>query len=179
MTGLPAAPPPACTGGPAPAAGQWDRPWVPASVLTTGATMTFGLSARPDPAWGSAAPSAPPSFPAGRLPAVGYSLPSGTLALAAGRPSTLTLGVKGISLGTPSVHWAVTGHAGLTVSATSGSLAASGRPGRGAPSCATPAPRTTDLTVSAASAGDYVLDISLSAGGTALPPVVVDVTVTG
>ena len=30
----------------------WTQPWLPASVLTSGGVLTYGLSSRPDPSWG-------------------------------------------------------------------------------------------------------------------------------
>ena len=39
-----------------------DSPWLPYSALQGGATLTFALGVRPNPAWGAAPSAAPPSF---------------------------------------------------------------------------------------------------------------------
>ncbi len=64
---------------PRPSAGSqpWGRPWLPASVLRTGATLSYTLASSPDPTWASSSSDSPPSYGTGQLPAVGFSLPSG------------------------------------------------------------------------------------------------------
>jgi putative alpha-1,2-mannosidase len=54
-----------------------------------GGTLTYALSATPDSSWGAAPGDSPPSFATGRLPAVGYSVPSGGTTLRVGRPTTI------------------------------------------------------------------------------------------
>jgi len=44
------------------AAASWSRPWLPASVLKSGATLDLTVAATPDKAWGAAPADAPPSF---------------------------------------------------------------------------------------------------------------------
>jgi predicted alpha-1,2-mannosidase len=44
---------------------EYNCPWLPASVVTTGAQLNFTLGATPNTQWGSAPTDAPPSFPAG------------------------------------------------------------------------------------------------------------------
>lgn len=39
-----------------------DRPWLPASFVRDGGSLSYKLSGTPDPAWGAAADAAPPSF---------------------------------------------------------------------------------------------------------------------
>ena len=95
----------------------WDQPWLPSSIITTGGTLTFGLSSTPDPRWGSDPALSPPSYGAGRLPAVGYSLPSGGTAVQVGRTKTVTLGVAPAEDGYTVGSW--------TASASSGGLAVS------------------------------------------------------
>ena len=53
-------------------------------MIKTGGTLDFTLSAQPDPSWGTDPADAPPSYTAGQLPAVGYSVPSGALTVTAG-----------------------------------------------------------------------------------------------
>jgi predicted alpha-1,2-mannosidase len=151
---------------------HWNRPWLPSSILTSGATLTFALSSTPDTTWGSAAVDSPPSFATGRLPAVGRSVPSGGLTITVGHPTTIQIGLKNIAAGTPPVRWSTAGASGLTLSATSGQFASAPSTKR----CASPAPQTQVLTITATAAGSYsvVVDLHTTAGA-ALPPVVVDV----
>ena len=50
-------PPPACT-----KRGNYDCPWLPASVVTTGAHLHFTLAATPNKEWATEPSSAPPSM---------------------------------------------------------------------------------------------------------------------
>jgi hypothetical protein len=179
VTGVTAPPPaPGCGSGagtPAPSrSGNWDRPWLPASVLRSGGTLTYGLSATPDTAWGAAPVNSPPSFPTGRAPAVGFSVPSGGLSVHVGQPATLQLGIKQITAGGASVRWTATSGGGLTLSATSGTFTAS--PGAAPAGCASPPAPTQTLTVDAAVAGPFTVVVDMQTStGIALPPVVLDV----
>jgi predicted alpha-1,2-mannosidase len=176
------APAPSCKAAPSTArstsAGSstsWTQPWLPASVLTTGGVLTYGLSSRPDPSWGTDPGAAPPSYGTGRLPAVGFSLPSGATAVTAGQTTTVQLGAAAAQPGVSVVHWSAAG-AGLTVTPSSGQLEVGG----GCPSSATVSPTTLTLTVGATAPGSFVLHVTLEdAGGTPLPPVAVDVQVSG
>ena len=153
-----------------PPAGQWDLPWLPASVIKTGATLDFTLSAKPDRSWGADPADAPPSYTAGQLPAVGYSVPSGAVALTAGQSTTIQLGAASANGHAVTVDWQVGAlPAGVTVTPSAGTLTTS--------SCEQPSPATTGLHVTAATPGTYPLDITLhTASGADLPPVVTDVT---
>ena len=169
---------------------SWNQPWLPASVLTTGAVLDYGLSSRPDPSWGTGPGAAPPSYGTGRLPAVGFSLPSGATTVAAGQTTTVRLGAAAAQPGVSVVHWSATG-TGLTVTPSSGQLEVGGdcpSPTTASPTTASPttvspttvSPTTISLTVGAAAPGSFVLDVALEdAEGTPLPPVAVDVHVTG
>jgi predicted alpha-1,2-mannosidase len=166
---------PRCGAAPTPAAraaGSWDRPWLPASVLRTGATLTYSLSASPDPGWASAAADSPPSFGSGTLPAVGFSSPSGAVAVAAGQPAAVQIGVTGARPGAGPVRWQISPQpSGLQVSPASGTL------DLGAADCPAPHPVTQGLTVTATSAGSYPLRVTLKGSdGAQLPPVVLDVS---
>jgi putative alpha-1,2-mannosidase len=152
---------------------SWTQPWLPASVLTTGATLTYGLSSRPDPSWGTDPGARPPSYGTGRLPAVGFSLPSGATAVTAGQTTTVQIGAAAAQPGVSVVHWSATG-AGLTVTPSSGQLEVGG----GCPTPVTGSTPTLTLTVGAAAPGSFVLDVTMEgADGTPLPPVEVDVQV--
>jgi predicted alpha-1,2-mannosidase len=154
-------------------AGQWNLPWLPASVIKTGGTLDFTLSAEPDASWGAAPNDALPSYATGQLPAVAYSVPSGALAVGAGAPTTLQLGAASADAKAVTVLWhAVSLPAGVTVTPSSGTLTSS--------SCGAPSPDLTSLQVSAANPGTYPIDITFhAASGATLPPVVVDVTAAG
>ena len=145
------APATSCAGRSAGASGgppTWDRPWLPASVVSTGATLTYRLGPRPDRSWGSAPGDAPPSFPTGRLPVVGFSSPSGALSVKVGVPAALEVGVQAVTGGAPAVRWRASATGGVALATTQGTL----RP-PGAAGCASPAPVTTTLGVTAGGAG--------------------------
>ncbi len=150
---------------------SWESPWLPASVLKTGGTLDFALSGKPDASWGSS--TGPPSYGTARLPAVGFSRPSGAVTTAAGRPVTLLLGTATADGAAVSVHWHVApSTAGVTVSPSSGILTSS--------SCAQPTPATQTLTLTGSTPGTFPVDITLrTVSGATLPPVVVELTVTG
>jgi predicted alpha-1,2-mannosidase len=162
---------------------NWNRPWLPASVVTTGATLTYGLSSVPDASWGSSPSAAPPSFAAGRLPVVGYTTPGGSVSVPAGQTMTVQLGVQPAGVGSSTVQWSAKG-TGLMTSPAAGAFpvhaVATPAPG-GKPGCALTAPATQTITiVSSTIPGTYVLDIDLKTStGQALPTVVLDVDVTG
>jgi putative alpha-1,2-mannosidase len=167
-----------------PTGAAWTRPWLPSSVITTGGALTYGLSSVPDPTWGAAPAASPPSFSSGRLPAVGYSAPSGGVSVPAGQTTTVDLGLQPAQAGTTTVRWSARG-TGLLASPSDGTITvnagAAATPGRhGRPSCVLAAATPQALTVVASTLpGSYVLDIDLTTtAGRALPPVVVDVTVT-
>jgi len=162
----------------------WGSPWLPASVLDTGATLQYVLSSSPDRTWGDAPQDAPPSYTTGQLPAVGFSSPSGGTKVQVGRNATVTLGIKKVSVGSPEVLWSASTTPGLTVSPGSGILGSSASTGTangsGAPnSCASPSAQEVPLSFEATSAGKRSLEISLrTTTGIELPPVFVDITAT-
>ena len=157
---------------------NWNLPWLPASVLSTGGTLRYTLSATADPAWGSAPGDAPPSFRSGQLPAVGFSVPSGAATLTVGHPTSIALGLAPSGSAGATVHWqAAPSAGGVTVTPSSGTLAVGPSPAglhaRGG--CSSAAPATQALSVTAPAAGTAVLRLNLrTTGGLTLPPVVVD-----
>lgn len=164
--------------------GEWNQPWLPPSVLTSGATLTFDLGSTPDRSWASEPGNAFPSSGGGRIPALGYTRPSGGSTLAAGQPRTVDLGVRPAQPGSETVDWRAAG-AGLVVTPASGSFvmgtsASTGSAAGSQPSCAATAPPTQGLTVTAQAPGHRVLEVQLqTTDGVALPPVAVDLDVTG
>ena len=174
---------PGCPGSSAPTTptGAWNLPWLPASVIRTGGTLTYALSSSPDPAWASSPAAAPPSFGAGGIPAVAFSLPSGATSVAAGQPTTVQVGAA-LAVGqATSVRWQATSTpGGLAVSPSSGTLTlapAAAGPGATA-ACGRPVRSTQPLTLTGATPGSYSLHVALTtASGVALPPVVLHVVV--
>ena len=111
---------------------------------------------------------------------MGFSLPSGSATVTAGKATTIQIGVAPAGSEATTVHWqAAVAPGGPTPSPSSGTLTvapASGDAGQ----CGTPRPATAviSLTAPARSTGSYPLRLNLStADGIALPPVVVDVEV--
>ena len=151
---------------------RWNRPWLPASVLRTGATLSFTLASSPDPTWASSPADGPPSYGTGQLPAVGFSLPSGATSVTTGQTTAVEIGAAPAGAGPTTVRWRVAPPPnGLAASPSSGTLAL-------APSCGSPRPVTQLLTVTGTIAGSYSLRVEMTAaGGVALPPVVLDVAV--
>ena len=134
--------------------------------------MAFTLSAQPDTRWAAAEGNAPPSFSSGRLPAVGDSSPAGAVTVAAGRPTTVQLGLDRAGASGTAVDWTASG-AGLTVSPSDGQFGA-------VAACSAGTGPTQTLTVTGASAGTYDLRVALETSAhLALPLVVVAVTVVG
>ncbi len=172
--------PTACGMSAKPVAGSQNlqQPWLPASVLKTGATLDYDLSAQADSSWGSSLSAAPPSFGAGGLPAVGYSVPSGGSSVGLGQLTSIQLGIAPAQPKVGAIRWKVVGDKGLVVLPQSGtfpaeSIASSGK-GDG---CAAAARQTQSMLVKATAPGTSVLTIDMEgADGVALPPVVVDLT---
>ncbi|MGO9853621.1 MAG: GH92 family glycosyl hydrolase [Acidimicrobiales bacterium] len=182
------APAPTAAGCPAPTpsgssatGGTWDRPWLPSSVLRSGATLSYTLSSSPEPTWASALAASPPSFTQGELPAVGFSTPGGSITLTAGQATAVQIGVASAGGSPTSVRWQVAGEpVGLQVSPTSGTLRLGSASSHSAPStaCGLLVPATESFTVTGATPGASVLQVDLTTtGGVALPPVVLDVVI--
>jgi predicted alpha-1,2-mannosidase len=159
--------------------GSWDRPWIPGSVLQTGGTLTYSLSATPDPAWASAPADSPPSYSSGALPALGFSSPSGAVTVTVGRPTAVQIGAAPALAGATSVRWQVSGQSpGVQVTPASGTLDLGSPPSSGSSSaCATPRPTAASMTISASATGSDALRVALvTSSGVVLPPVVLDVS---
>ena len=154
-------------------------PWLPASVIRTGGTLTYTLSTSIDPTWASSPAASPPSFGAGQLPVVGFSVPSGATTVAVGQPTAVQIGAALAGGRATSVRWqATSAPSGLTVLPSSGTLTlAPTAPGPGdTDACGRPFRFVQMLSVTGAAAGSYSLRVALSTtGGATLPPVVLDV----
>ncbi|HEY1652364.1 MAG TPA: GH92 family glycosyl hydrolase [Acidimicrobiales bacterium] len=162
-----------------PAANGWDQPWLPASVLQSGGALDFTLSSTPDGSWGAAPDAAPPSYGAGQLPAVGFSLPSGGVSVAPGQSTPVQLGVASANIGTTTVSWqAVSAPGGPQISPSSGTLTLRPQGTASNSSCGAPKPASQPLTITAGADGTYPVRFNLrTALGLSLPPVVLDVAV--
>ncbi len=158
---------------------SWCQPWLPASVLTTGGTLTYALSATPDPSWASSPAASPPSYASGRLPAVGFSYPGGATSVPAGGSTTVYLGVQPARTGPSTVSWSASG-TGVDVVPSRGHFVVGSPAGRPSSATTTSTPPVQALSLSASTPGSHAVDIQMRTGaGTALPPVVIDVDVTG
>jgi predicted alpha-1,2-mannosidase len=159
--------------------GSWCQPWLPASILTTGGMLTYALSTVPDPTWASAPAASPPSYASGRLPVVGFTDPGGATTVPAGGSTTVYLGVQPAQPGATAVSWSASG-TGVDVVPSQGRFEVDSPGGSAATAGATTAPPVQALSLSASTPGSYVVDVQMrTSGGTALPPVVIDVDVTG
>jgi len=158
--------------------GRWSAPWLPAGILQTGATVQYRLGSSPDRSWGTSAAARPPSYAQGRIPSVGFTRPSGGLAVPIGATTAVTLGVQAVTPGGPPVAWQASASPGLTLSADAGTLPPSPA-GRAPPgNCPTARPTSLVLGVEPAAPGTYTVTITLQDGATALPPVVLAVRAT-
>ena len=158
---------------------RWSWPWLPASALSTGGSLTYQLSATPDRQWGTAAAARPPSYPEGRIPAVGFVRPSGVVMVRVGHPATVHLGLQAAAPGAPAVQWRAQASSQLAVSTLAGTLVPGPvhtAPGGGCPG---PAAVTVPLTVTAGAPGHHTLTVALTtSAGQELPPVVLHVDAT-
>ena len=161
-------------------ASNWQSPWLPASVLTSGATLDYVLSAEPDKTWGADPEKAPPSYGTGELPGLGFSVPSGGTTISVGGSTKIQLGLQLAQEGQPGATWTATETGGITVSPRSGTLRPTSSPPTSPtePNCGYPAPAEQELVLTGTSRGSAQVRISLhSDSGVGLPPVVLNITV--
>ncbi len=144
------------------------RPWVPAALVEDGGTVRFVLASSPNQRWGSAPADAPPSYPDGAAPAVGFTEPSGEVTVAPGASASVEVGAQSDSARATTVEWTVTAPSGVRVSPSSGSLtlpaeSASGAYGRA----------TSGFVVEAHRSGTFDVHVTFSVpgGGASVPPV--------
>ncbi|MGO8936394.1 MAG: GH92 family glycosyl hydrolase [Mycobacterium sp.] len=103
-----------------------DNTFLPESIIRTGGDLAYSLSAHPNKAWGTAEPSAPPSFGAGGS-AVTVNVSQPIVTLAPGSTATVKLDVQRMIDGAG--DYTVTGtssDSGITVAPASGHFAADG-----------------------------------------------------
>jgi predicted alpha-1,2-mannosidase len=146
----------------------WNKPWVPSSVLSRGATLTVGLGPAANRTWGTSASAAPPSFQKGAAPAVPFTTPGGALTMPAGSSSAFLLGVQEEGGVAAEVSWHVLNPratTGVTVSSDSGTFkVVDGR-------------STTPLRVTATGPGVHPITFALTQGSRSLPSLTLDVDV--
>jgi putative alpha-1,2-mannosidase len=163
-----------------PQASSWQLPWLPASVLDTGATLDFGLSETQDETWGNNPVDAPPSYGTGELPGVGFSVPSGGTTVTVGHPTPIQLGLQSVYEGAPGATWTASSNSGVTVNPSSGTLgsASTTTPNPTSPSCSYPAPVKQTLVLTASTPGRAQVSITMhSTSGVELPTVVVNLVI--
>jgi predicted alpha-1,2-mannosidase len=151
------------------------RPWLPSGVLREGGTLDLTMSTKPNRSWGASPQDAPPSYGADAASAVGFVEPSGSVAVAAGRTTPVTLGVQSGTSDSESLSWKVSAPSGVTVVPATGTLELDGG-SRGGHTART----STTLQVTAATAGTFDLRVTFADPGGAdpVPPVVLAVQAT-
>ena len=151
----------------------WDLPWLPASAIRTGGTLTFTLSATPDAAWGRRRPTVRPPSARVSCPPSAISQPSGAIQRHCRDPGDHRARASHPpSRQSTTVHWQLASPpAGLTVTPSSGAL------DRGRARAAGSRPVSQPLALTASAPGSYALHFEVqTAQGVSLPPVVLDVT---
>jgi predicted alpha-1,2-mannosidase len=129
------------------------KAWLPESFAQQGGTLDFTLSATPDTTWGAAATDAPPSFRQGEQTAIPFVNPS-RLVIAPGGTDHAAIGAQDLSGNGVNVNWTAIPPAGITLSASSGSVTVPGGQKMG-----------TDVQVSVAPGtafGTYHIPVSVS-----------------
>jgi predicted alpha-1,2-mannosidase len=82
-----------------------NQPWLPASILHTGGAVDFTLGPSADQSWGSSPDSAPPSYTDAAAPAVGFTIPSGTVNTQVSVSDSVTLGVQSDQPDARTIFW--------------------------------------------------------------------------
>jgi len=140
----------------------WNQPWLPASLLQTGGVVAFTLGTTPNSTWGTSMESAPPSYSQFAAPAVGYTLPSGTVQTQVGKFAAITLGVQSDQSGSTTVLWRASS-SGVKVVPSSGRLVLP------ATSSTAPYPRvSTTLQLTTSSSGTRDVRVAFSGPGNSL-----------
>jgi hypothetical protein len=102
---------------------DWNSTSLPSWVVTHGASLTFALSSTPNTSWGTSPAAAPPSYPQGQAPAIGFTTPTGQVVTQPGTTLAATVGaVTTQSPGSEPVSWQAQPASGITVTPASGNL---------------------------------------------------------
>jgi predicted alpha-1,2-mannosidase len=136
----------------------WNDSYVDFGALSHGATLSYDLASQPDPQWAATARSAPPSDPLGGKPALVSAGPPSGLILAPSASGTGTFTVENLTPEPLTADWTASPPSGVTLSASSGTLAV-----------APDATATVSLTVTAGSAtGSFAVGFSAAGASSAL-----------
>ncbi|MBO0840672.1 MAG: glycoside hydrolase family 92 protein, partial [Sciscionella sp.] len=148
---------------------EYNKPWLPESLVRDGGTLEFTMSERPDISWGAAPSVAPPSFREGEVPQRVFADP-GRQAIPAGGTGVLKIGVQDFTGNGSTINWTAKTPSGITANPTNGKVVASGG-------------QTNDqaVTISVANNtpnGTYQIPIEFTDGsGNELPSITVNVLV--
>jgi predicted alpha-1,2-mannosidase len=135
----------------------WNKAYVDLAALRGGATLSYDLASSPDVEWASTARSAPPSDPLGASPVLVSAGPASGLILAPGASAAASFTVENTTTRPMTVNWTASPPAGVTLSASSGTLAVA--PDRTA---------RASVTVTASGAtGSYAVGFTARSSGTA------------
>ena len=152
----------------------WNQPWLPASILQSGGVVAFTLGTTANTMWGTSPASAPPSYTQFAAPAVGYTVPSGSVQTEVGKVAAVTLGIQSDETGATTVLWTASSR-GVKVVPSSGRLVLP------ATSSTAPYPRTSttlQLTTSSSGSRDVSVEFSVPGSSLRVPSVTLQVNTT-
>ncbi|WP_051839338.1 lectin [Streptomyces sp. NRRL F-5126] len=101
---------------------EWKKSWVTFDQVKKARTMDWALGTTPNKSWASSANSVPPSDTTGGGKVLAATGPGSGLILAPGAKGDSTLNVTNLGSKATTVDWSATAPAGVTLSASSGSL---------------------------------------------------------
>lgn len=134
----------------------WSQPWLTYADLSHGATLSYTLSAAPDPSWGSAPSDAPPSDGTGERPDLAWATPS-ALTVQPGMPGSASVQITSDSASTTTVTWHAAA-AGISIQPAQGRLRVRAGSTASVPVTVTAGP--------SAPPGTYAISIAVSPSGT-------------
>jgi predicted alpha-1,2-mannosidase len=136
----------------------WNDAYVFFGALSHGATLSYDLASSPDPDWAATARSAPPSDPLGAEPVLVSAGPANGLILSPGASGAASFTVENLTGSPMTADWTASPPAGVTLSASAGTL-----------TVAPDSTATATLTVTAGSAtGSYAIGFSAAGASSAL-----------
>jgi predicted alpha-1,2-mannosidase len=138
----------------------WNDAYVDFGALSHGATLSYNLSSNPDPEWAAAARSAPPTDRLGAKPALVSAGPASGLILSPGGSGTASFTVENLTSRPLTADWTASPPAGVTLSASAGTL-----------TVAPDSTATATVTVTAGTAtaaGSYAIGFSAAGASSAL-----------
>jgi predicted alpha-1,2-mannosidase len=136
----------------------WNDAYVDFGALSHGATLDYDLAGNPDPQWATTGRSEPPSDPLGAKPALISAGPASGLILSPGGSGAGSLTVENLTAHPMTADWTASAPAGVTLSASAGTLTVAA--GKTA---------TATVTVTGGSAtGSYAIGFSAAGASSAL-----------